>query len=103
MQGVLKIRSDEERDRALSMGIADLDHVFAIDELASGDVMFAATGVTDGFLLRGVRFTATGAQTSSIVMRSRSGTVRFLKSHHRFESHPVYGQGGDAPDARERR
>ena len=58
MQGVLKFRSDEERARAARMGITDLDHVFAIDELASGDVMFAATGVTDGFLLRGVRFTA---------------------------------------------
>jgi fructose-1,6-bisphosphatase II len=102
MQGVLKIRSDEERDRALRMGITDLDRVFAIDELASGDVMFAATGVTDGFLLRGVRFTASGAQTSSIVMRSRSGTVRFMKSHHRFEDHPVYGERGPAPNARER-
>jgi fructose-1,6-bisphosphatase II len=97
MQGVLKIRSDEERDRAVRMGIADLDRVFAIDELASGDVMFAATGVTDGFLLRGVRYTASGAETSSIVMRSRSGTVRFMETRHRFEGHPVYGSGGDAP------
>jgi fructose-1,6-bisphosphatase II len=92
MQGVLKIRNDDERARAQRMGIADLDHVFAIDELASGDVMFAATGVTDGFLLRGVRFTATGAETHSIVMRSRSGTVRFLRARHRFEGHPVYGR-----------
>jgi fructose-1,6-bisphosphatase II len=91
MQGVLKIRNAEERDRALRMGITDLDHVFGIHELASGDVMFAATGVTDGFLLRGVRFTPTGAETSSIVMRSRSGTVRFLQSRHRFAGHPVYG------------
>ena len=85
MQGVLKPRNPEERDRAMAMGIADLDHVFAIDELARGDVMFAATGVTDGFLLRGVRFTATGADTNSIVMRSRSGSVRFLQTRHRFE------------------
>ena len=102
MQGVLKFRSDDERARARRMGITDLDHVFAIDELATGDVMFAATGVTDGFLLRGVRFTAAGAETSSIVMRSRSGTVRFMKSRHRFEGHPVYGEGGPAPNARER-
>jgi fructose-1,6-bisphosphatase II len=102
MQGVLKFRSDDERDRAVRMGISNLDHVFAIDELASGDVMFAATGVTDGFLLRGVRFTAAGAETSSIVMRSRSGTVRFMKSRHRFEGHPVYGEDGPAPNARER-
>jgi fructose-1,6-bisphosphatase II len=91
MYGVLKPRSNEERDRAIAMGIADLDHVFAIDELARGDVMFAATGVTEGFLLRGVRYTATGANTQSIVMRSRSGTVRFLETRHRFEDHPVYG------------
>jgi fructose-1,6-bisphosphatase II len=91
MQAVLKPRSNEERDRAIAMGIADLDHVFAIDELARGDVMFAATGVTEGFLLRGVRYTATGAETHSIVMRSRSGTVRFLQTRHRFAGHPVYG------------
>ena len=60
MQGVLQFRNDEERARAKRMGIADLDRVYAIDELASGDVMFAATGVTDGFLLRGVRFTRHG-------------------------------------------
>jgi fructose-1,6-bisphosphatase II len=94
MQGVLKPRNDQERARATAMGIADLDHVFAIDELARGDVMFAATGVTDGFLLRGVRFTATGAETHSTVMRSRSGTVRFLDTRHRFEGHPVYGTAG---------
>ena len=91
MQGVLKPRSDDERDRAIRMGITDPEHVFAIQELARGDVMFAATGVTDGFLLRGVRFTAAGAETNSIVMRSRSGTVRFLETRHRFEGHPVYG------------
>ena len=91
MQGVLKPRNPEERERAIAMGIADLDRVFAIDELAHGDVTFAATGVTEGFLLRGVRFTETGADTHSIVMRSRSGTVRFLDTQHRFEEHPVYG------------
>jgi fructose-1,6-bisphosphatase II len=91
IQGVLKPRNSEERDRAIAMGHADLDHVYAIEELARGDVMFAATGVTEGFLLRGVRFTPAGADTHSIVMRSRSGTVRFLHSRHRFEGHPVYG------------
>ena len=91
MQGVLKPRSPEERDRAKAMGIPDLDRVFAIDDLAHGDVTFAATGVTEGFLLRGVRFTATGAETHSVVMRSRSGTVRFLDTQHRFAGHPVYG------------
>jgi fructose-1,6-bisphosphatase II len=105
MQGVLKFRSDGERERARRMGVNMSDgaaeHVFAIDELASGDVMFAATGVTDGFLLRGVRFTGDGAETNSIVMRSRSGTVRYLESRHRFEGHPVYDRGGNARAHRE--
>jgi fructose-1,6-bisphosphatase II len=52
--------------------------------------MFAATGVTDGFLLRGVRFTGGGAETHSIVMRSRSGTVRFIRVRHRFNRNPDY-------------
>ena len=77
------------------MGIADLNHVFSLNELASGDVMFAATGVTDGFLLRGVRFTPTGAETNSVVMRSRSGTVRYLSTRHHFEEHPTYDRGGN--------
>jgi fructose-1,6-bisphosphatase II len=76
------------------MGITDLAHVFGINELASGDVMFAATGVTDGFLLRGVRYTPTGAETSSLVMRSRSGTIRYLSTRHHFEEHPIYDRGG---------
>ena len=105
MQGVLKFRSEAERERARRMGVkmsnGGAEDVFAIDELATGDVMFAATGVTDGFLLRGVRFTGDGAETSSIVMRSRSGTVRYLQSRHRFEGHPVYDRGGNARAHRE--
>ena len=95
MQGVLKFRNDDERARATRMGITDHERVFAVDDLAAGDVMFAATGVTDGFLMRGVRFTRTGAQTSSIVMRSRSGTVRTMETRHHFERHPVYDRGGN--------
>jgi fructose-1,6-bisphosphatase class II len=94
MQGTLQFRSDEERVRAMHMGITDPTHVFSINELASGDVMFAATGVTDGFLLRGVRYTKGGAETHSVVMRSRSGTVRYLSTRHRFEEHPTYDRGG---------
>jgi fructose-1,6-bisphosphatase/sedoheptulose 1,7-bisphosphatase-like protein len=100
MQGVLRFRNDEERTRAKRMGITDLAHVFGINELASGDVMFAATGVTDGFLLRGVRYTPTGAETNSIVMRSRSGTIRFLSTRHHFEEHPIYDRGGNARNPR---
>jgi fructose-1,6-bisphosphatase II len=94
MQATLQFRNDEERARAVRMGIKDHNHVYGIGELASGDVMFAATGVTDGFLLRGVRYTPTGAETSSIVMRSRSGTVRYMATRHHFEGHPIYDRGG---------
>jgi len=90
MQGILRPRNDAEVARAARMGVADLDHVFEIDELAGGDVMFAATGITGGFLLRGVRFLADGAQSSSLVMRSRSGTVRRIHTRHRFTDEPNY-------------
>jgi fructose-1,6-bisphosphatase II len=90
MQGVLKPRNPDEAARARRMGINDLDRVYGVEDLASGDVMFAATGVTDGFLLRGVRLTGKGAETQSVVMRSRSGTVRFIRARHRFEGLPRY-------------
>jgi len=89
-QGVLKPRNDDEVARAARMGIADVTHVFGINELASGDVMFAATGVTDGFLLRGVRYLGDGAESHSVVMRSRSGTIRFIRARHRFKQRPNY-------------
>jgi fructose-1,6-bisphosphatase II len=90
MQGVLKPRNTDEVARAKKMGIEDIERVYGVDELATGDVMFAATGVTDGFLLRGVRLTGRGAETHSVVMRSRSGTVRFIRARHRFEGLPRY-------------
>ena len=92
MQAVLKPRNAQERERAQRMGVTNPDQVFSLDDLATGDVMFAATGVTDGFLLRGVRLTGRGAETHSVVMRSRSGTVRYIRANHRFEGHPVYGR-----------
>ena len=95
-QGMLKPRNETEVARAARMGITDLGHVFAIDELASGDVMFAATGVTDGFLLRGVRYLGDGAETHSIVMRARSGTVRLIQSRHRFRVRPDYATAARA-------
>ena len=94
MQGVLKFRNPDEAARAERMGIKDGNRVLGIEDLARGDVMFAATGVTDGFLLRGVRFTGTGAETHSVVMRSRSGTVRFIRARHHFHDRPDYGNGG---------
>jgi len=88
MQGVLRPRNDEERARARKMGIADLDHVFALEELAQGEVMFAATGVTPGSFLQGVRFFAGGCTTHSVVMRSATGTLRFIEAEHHFDRKP---------------
>lgn len=90
MQGRLVFMSQEERDRAKGMGIEDFDKVYTEEEMADGDVFFAATGVTNGELLRGVRYFAGGATTHSIVMRSRSRTVRFVESRHHFDYKPVY-------------
>jgi fructose-1,6-bisphosphatase II len=88
MQGRLVFMSNEERERARGMGIADLDRVYTCDDMAHGDVVFAATGVTNGDLLKGVRYFAGGAETHSIVMRSKSRTVRFIEAHHCFEHKP---------------
>jgi fructose-1,6-bisphosphatase II len=84
-QGRLWPRDDEERSAAEAAGY-DLDQVLTTDDLVKGDnVFFAATGVTDGDLLRGVRYQAGGARTQSLVMRSRSGTVRTLQATHSME------------------
>lgn len=85
MQGRLIFRNDDERARAEKWGITDLDKVYRLNDLAQGDVMFAATGVTDGTMLKGVRRFTSGAQTHSIVMRSKSGTVREIEAQHNFD------------------
>jgi fructose-1,6-bisphosphatase II len=91
MQGRLRPRNEEEVERARRIGIKDVDQVYGIGDLARGaDIMFAATGVTDGDLLRGVRFFGGGARTHSVVMRYRSGTVRFIEATHRFDRRPEY-------------
>jgi len=84
-QGRLNFRNDGERERAKRMGVQDLDKIFKLEELASGSVVFCATGVTDGPLLKGVR-TLPGdrAHTHSIVMRSNTGTVRRIEAEHNF-------------------
>ena len=83
IQGRLWPRNDEEREAALAAGY-DLDKVLTADDLVSGqDVFFAATGITDGELLRGVRYTGESARTQSLVMRSRSGTIRIIDGIHR--------------------
>lgn len=85
MQGRLLFDNDEQRERARRMGIEDLDRKYHRDDLAKGDVMFAATGVTDGSMLKGVRRTVTGATTHTIVMRSKTGTIRYVEAEHYFD------------------
>ena len=84
MQGRLLFRNDDERERARRQGIEDFNRVYGLLDLAGGDVMFAATGVTTGPMLRGVRLIPGGAITHSIVMRSKSGTVRTIEARHDF-------------------
>ncbi|MFY0577943.1 class II fructose-bisphosphatase [Cystobacter fuscus] len=90
MQGRLVPRNAEEVARAARMGITDISKIYTAEELASGDVMFAATGVTSGDFLRGVRFFGGGCETHSVVMRSKTGTVRFIQSRHKFDKKPGY-------------
>jgi fructose-1,6-bisphosphatase class II len=90
MQGRLMFRNEEERSRARRMGVEDLDRIYGIHDLARGNVMFCATGVTQGAFLEGVRFFPGGAYTHSVVMRSESGTVRFIEAEHHFDLKPKY-------------
>lgn len=90
-QGRLKFRNDEEKQRALKMGITDLTQKYTVDELAKGSVMFVATGVTDGPFLKGVK-TLPGrqAKTHSVVMRSATGTIRTIEALHRLNQKPNF-------------
>jgi fructose-1,6-bisphosphatase II len=90
MQGILRFRDAGEQARARRMGIQDSDRVYSIKELAAGDVMFAATGVTTGDFLDGVRFFRGGANTHSVVMRARTRTIRYIRATHHFETKPQY-------------
>jgi fructose-1,6-bisphosphatase class II len=89
-QGRLKPRNNEEIERAKKMGVADINKKYVIEELAAGDVMFAATGVTDGDYLQGVHFFSGGATTQSVVMRSKTRTIRVINATHYFEHKPNY-------------
>jgi fructose-1,6-bisphosphatase II len=90
LQGRLWPRNDEERQRAVDAG-HELDRVLTTRDLVRSDnVFFCATGITDGELLRGVRYRAGGAQTQSIVMRSKSGTIRIMDSWHSFTKLRAY-------------
>ena len=84
-QGRLKFRNEEEKERALRMGIKDLNKKYSLNELASGHVMFCATGVTDGPFLKGVKvYPGRKARTHSVVMRSQTGTIRNVETFHDF-------------------
>ncbi|MGF1562715.1 MAG: class II fructose-bisphosphatase [Geminicoccaceae bacterium] len=84
MQGRLRWRNDEEIQRALKMGVDDPQRIYDLEDMAKGDVMFAATGVTEGTMLKGVRRMPGGVATESIIMRSKSGTVRVIEAEHYF-------------------
>lgn len=84
MQGRLVLKNQEERERAQRMGITDLAKKLSLNDMASGDVMFAATGVTDGSMLPGVRFEGETVTTHTVVMRSASGTVRWIKNRRKL-------------------
>ena len=83
IQARLRPRNEQEAERARAMGIEDIDAKLTMDDLASGDLVFAATGVTSGDFLHGVRYRPQGAVTQSVVMRYRTGTVRYIETEHR--------------------
>jgi len=83
MQARLAFRNDDERARAAKLGIKDLNRKYGLTDLVAGDVVFSATGVTDGSMLGGVRRDSLGITTESVVMRSATGTVRWIKARHR--------------------
>lgn len=92
MQGKLYPLNDKDRARAEKLGITDVTKVLRMDDLVKGDdVFFAATGVTDGDMLKGVKYLSNGATTHTVVMRAKTGTVRFIEAIHRFDKKPHYG------------
>jgi len=90
MQARFKPRNDEEAASIREAGVSDLMKKYTLEEMASGSVMFAATGVTNSDMLRGVRFFKGGAMTNSVVMRSRTLTLRCIEAVHRFDLKPEY-------------
>jgi fructose-1,6-bisphosphatase II len=101
IQARLKFRNEEEKERAKRMGIRDLDRIYTETELARGDsIVFATTGVTEGDMLDGVRFTGDGAETHSMVMRVKTGTVRTIRTRYRFDkfaAQPLTAEHVDEP------
>ena len=89
MQGRLELRNAEEVERAKAMGVTDIHAKLTLKDLASGNVMFAGTGVTSGDFLHGVRFRPEGAVTHSVVMRSETMTTRWIEAEHNVRYEPV--------------
>ena len=89
MQGRLVFRNDDERARAERIGITDLNRKYELTDLASGDVFFAATGVTNGTMLDGVKWDTHHVETHTVVMRSHSGTVRYIRARSRRQDRPA--------------
>ena len=84
IQGQLIFKNNEEKNRARDMGITDLEKIYTAQDLAQGNVMFAATGVTTGDFLQGVRYTAQSAITNTVIIRSKTGTIRWQTTEHRL-------------------
>jgi fructose-1,6-bisphosphatase II / sedoheptulose-1,7-bisphosphatase len=87
-EGRLLFRNDDERARAAKWGVEDLDRIYQLEDLAKGDAIFAATGVTDGSLLGGVKRRKNCITTESVVMRASTGTVRWVRGEHRIDHEP---------------
>ena len=91
MQGRLVPETEEEVRRVHEMGIADVNKVLTLDDLVStDDVYFVATGVTNGDMLKGVRFTEKYAVTHTVIMRGVTGTIRFFEAYHDYDRKPEY-------------
>ena len=87
--GKLLFHTDVEKQRASEMGSTDLNKIYTTNDLASGEVMFAASGVTDGTLLKGVRIKNNVATTHSVVMRSKTKTIRYVEASHNLSIKPI--------------
>jgi len=90
MQTTLVARNAADVERCQQMGIPDMERIYKLDELAKGDVLFAATGVTTGDFFKGVRYVTGGGFTHSVVMRSLSGTTRWVETEHHFDRKPNF-------------
>lgn len=85
IQGRLLFDDEKQKERAKRMGIDDFNKKYSLEEMAKGDVMFAATGVTNGSMLSGIKKTSFGVITNSVVMRSKTKTIRYIEAHHHFD------------------